>query len=96
MAYVTTNPPNLVLSGFNALSTSIWSYESTDTAGDVDAAGYITDGDALGLKVNDLVLVVDTDASPPVMTSHRVASVTAGGSADLSDLGATLGSTDSD
>ncbi len=96
MAYVTTNPPNLIVCGFNALTTSIWSYESTDASTVVDGDGYITDGDALGLKVNDLVLVVDTDASPPVMTSHIVNSVTAGGAADLTDLGATLGSTDSD
>ena len=96
MAYVTTNPPILIQCGFNASVINTWFYSSTDTAGDVDLSGYITDGDDLGLKVNDLVYVLDTDASPPVLTSHRVASVTAGGAADLSDLGATLGSTDSD
>ena len=96
MAYATTNPPNLIVCGFNAASQSIWSYESTDAAAVVDGDGYITNGDALGLKVNDLVLVTDTDATPPVMTSHRVHSVTAGGACDLTDLGATLGSTDSD
>ncbi len=96
MTYATTNPPNLVLSGFNADSLSIWSYESTDAATTVDGDGYITDADALGMKVNDLVLVTDTDASPAVMTSHRVVSVTAGGAADLTDLGATLGSTEGD
>lgn len=96
MAYATSNPPNLILSGFNANSVSIWSYESTDAAGVVDNTGYITDADDLGLKVNDLVFVTDTDASPVVMTSHIVVSVTIGGAANLSDLGATLGSTDSD
>ena len=93
MAYVTTNPPKLELSTFNASGTSIWSYKSTDAAAVVDGDGYITNADDLGMKVNDLVFVTDTDASPPIVTSHRVATVTAGGAADLSDTGATLGST---
>ena len=96
MAYATSNQPKLGLSGFNASGLSIWFYESTDAAGVVDADGYITDGDDLGMKLGDLVFVTDTDASPRIMTSHIVASVTAGGAVDLSDLGATMGSTDSD
>ncbi len=96
MSYATTNPPNLILSGFNADSISFWSYESTDDAATVDGDGYITNADALGLKVNDLVFVTDTDASPPIVTSHRVHAVTAGGAADLSDTGATMGSTAGD
>ncbi len=96
MTYATTNPPNLVLSGFNAASLSIWSYESADPAATVDGDGYITDGDALGMKVSDLVLVTETDQSPPIITTHSVVSVTAGGAVDLSDLGATLATADGD
>ncbi len=96
MSYSSSNPPNLVLSGFNASSLSIWSYESADPSTDVDADGYITNGDALGMKVSDLVLVTETDQTPPIITTHSVVSVTAGGAVDLSDLGATLATADGD
>lgn len=96
MSYSTSSPPILLVPSFNDQSPSIWTYASTDGATTVDAAGYITNGAALGMKAGDIVIVTDTDASPVVTTTHRVVSVTAGGSADLSDLGATLGSTNSD
>jgi len=93
MAYATTNPPILVSRGIAGYG-NVWHYSSADAAATVDGDGYITDGDALGMKVNDMVLVVDT--ATPLVTSHRVASVTSGGAADLAD-GTTIGSTtDSD
>ena len=72
-----------------------WSYESEDASTVVDAAGYITNASKLGMKVGDIVYVTDTNASPIIVTTHVVTAITAG-AADLSDLGATLGSTNSD
>lgn len=100
MTYSTSNPPSCLMPSLNNTANlpSIWSYSSTDTATAVDASGYITNAGSLGMKVGDLVFVIDNDASPVVMTSHRVVSISATypGAADLSDLGATLGSTNSD
>lgn len=98
MTYATTNPPQLLFKGgIGNVYPSIWGYNSTDTATAVDASGYITNAKQLGMRAGDLVIVTDTDASPVVTTTHRVVSVNATtGAADLSDLGATLGSTNSD
>jgi len=96
MAYDTATPPKLVMPAPMGQGPGIWSYDSTDAAATVDGAGYITNAKALGMKVGDVVLVTDTDASPRIITSHLVASVNATtGVGDLSD-GVTLGSTNSD
>jgi hypothetical protein len=94
MAYVTTNPPKLLTQGVGGAGPSIWSYSSTDAAATVDAANYITNGGSLGMKVGDLVFVVDTDASPVITTLHQV-SATGDGTTDLNDL-TTITQTDSD
>lgn len=94
MAYSTSNPPKLLVQGVGGSGPSIWSYSSTDAAATVDAANYITDGGSLGLKVGDLVYVVDTDASPVIVTLHQV-SATGNGTTDLNDL-TTITQTDSD
>lgn len=94
MAYSTSNPPRLLVSAFDGLAPNIWSYRSTDAAATVDAANYITNGGDLGLKVGDLVYVMDTDASPPIVTLHQV-SATGNGTTDLNDL-TTITQTDSD
>jgi len=47
---------------------------------DVDAAGYFTNGDALGMNVGDVVHVFDTAG---VMTYMFVSAVTAGGAATV-------------
>jgi len=76
---------------------SLWTYNSTDPAADVDGAGYFTNAKKLGMKVGDIVFVTDTDASPPITTSHRVYAIdSTTGAADLSDTGATIGSTAGD
>jgi hypothetical protein len=66
-----------------------WSYQSTDVATDVDASGYFTNGDALGMEVGDTVIVTDTDTST-TMTIHRVTAVTAGGAATVSTTGTNI------
>jgi lipid-binding SYLF domain-containing protein len=87
MTYAVTNPPALVTQSI--AGPRIWIYKSADAAGDIDAAGYITNGDELGMKVNDLVLVIDT--ATPLHTTHVVRTVTAGGAVNL-DAGTTVGS----
>ncbi len=86
MAYSTDNPPFVLTEGVGGFM-RLWGYKSTDATGVVDGSGYITNGDALGMQAGDVVFVIDTDATPPSMTLHVVASVTAGGAADLTDTG---------
>lgn len=92
MSYSTSNPPVCIQPSFNGNTPSIWSYRSTDPAADVDDNGYISNAKDLGMRAGDIMLVEDTDASPVVLTSHRVASINADGSANLSD-GVVLAST---
>lgn len=95
MAYATTNPPMLTLAGGltrgnpnananEATGINIWSYVSADAAATVNGAGYITNGDALGMKVGDIVNGRDT-ATPKTYISY-VSAVTAGGAASLTQL----------
>jgi len=84
MAYSTTNPPKLLVPSFtDGAQASIWTYASTDAASVVRVTNYFTDGDDLGMKVGDIVFVIDTDTN--LTTSHVVEDVTAGGQADLGD-----------
>lgn len=82
MAYATTNPPQC-LKGGPAGGLQLWLYASTDVHTDVDAAGYFTNGSALGMRVNDPVVVVKTTATIGA-TIHVVTAVTAGGAATVS------------
>ena len=96
MTYSTSTPPVLVVQGgVGNQFPAIWAYNSTDAASDVDADGYITNGKKLGMKLGDIVMVTDTNASPRITTTHMVAAVNSDGSVDLSD-GVTIASTDSD
>ena len=72
----------------------MWIYRSTDAAATVDAANYITNGGSLGMSIGDIVIVIDTDASPVIATMHQV-SATGDGTTDLNDL-TTITQTDSD
>lgn len=89
MSYSTSNPPVLKSSSPLTGAGQTWAYRSTDVATDVDASGYFTNGDALGMKVGDIVEVCDTDTST-TMTFHRVTTVTAGGAATISTTGLTI------
>ena len=81
MAYATTNPPNLVAQGIGE-APALWIYAHTDVHTDVDASDYFSNGDALGMRVNDGVIVVKTDATIGA-TLHVVTAVTAGGAATV-------------
>lgn len=94
MPYSTSNPPVLLVEGTGGFM-RIWGYRSVDAAALIQITDYITNGDDLGMQAGDWVFAVDTDATPPGMTIHGVASVTAGGAADLTDgIAAAPGDTD--
>jgi hypothetical protein len=69
--------------GGTVTNPSVWVYQSTDVHTDVDAADYFSDGNALGMKVNDIVIVVKTSATIGA-TLHVVTTSTAGGAATVS------------
>lgn len=91
MAYATSG---LTLISQGLTGPRLWRYESADARTVVDAAGYISDADDRGVQVGDLIFVYDNDASPVVISSHVVVSITAG-AADLDD-GVLLTGADSD
>lgn len=82
MAYATTLPPLCIGGGLGA-GPQLWIYNSEDVHTDVDATGYFTNGDALGMKVGDHVIVGKTTATIG-STLHYVTTVTAGGAATVS------------
>jgi hypothetical protein len=97
MAYSTSNPPALSPSGPLTGAGRKWIYKSTDAASVARVSGYFSNAKNLGMQVGDIVEVHDTDASPYIVTTHVVSAINATtGAADLSDVGATLGSTNTD
>lgn len=81
MAYSATNPPQLLTPRVGG-GLALWLYASTDVHTDVDATDYFTNGDALGMKVNDTVIVTKTSATIGC-TIHTVTTVKAGGAATV-------------
>lgn len=94
MAYSTSSPPVLIVPapmGASAVP-SVWAYSSADVDADVDASGYFTNGDALGMKVGDIVIVRDT--ATPKTWIHVVITVASGGAATVNATGNALGLTE--
>lgn len=81
MAYSTANPPRLISQSVGTNGGALWIYVSADAAATVLGAGYITDGDALGMKVNDSIIIIDS--TTPLSTLAMVDAVAAGGAAEL-------------
>lgn len=81
MAYSTSNPPNKVTEAIGT-GPALWIYNSTDVHTTVVGADYFSNGDALGLKVGDHMIVGKTSATIG-STIHYVQTVTAGGAATL-------------
>lgn len=81
MSYATTNPPKLVATASGG-GPRLWIYTSTDVHTDVDATDYFTNGDDLGMKVGDVVIVSKSTATIG-STVHYVSAVTAGGAATI-------------
>lgn len=82
MAYVTTNPPKLMVPSVGSGQPALWVYTSTDIHTDVDASGYFTNGSDLGLRVGDIMFVSKSSATIGT-TVHYVQTVTAGGAATV-------------
>lgn len=81
MAYSTSTPPQLMVPRMGS-GIAIWAYNSTDVHTDVDATDYFSNGDDLGMKVGDVVIVSKTTATVGT-TIHYVSAVTAGGAATV-------------
>lgn len=81
MSYAVTNPPVCLIPSMGGHS-AVWVYKSTDAHGSVEATDYFSDGADRGMKVNDVVIVLDTDA--PACTIHLVSAVDADGNATIS------------
>lgn len=81
MAYSTSNPPRLVSQPIAGQRE--WQLVTTDASATVRVTGYISNADDLGMKVNDLVTLFDTTNG--IVSTLKVASVTAGGAANLAD-----------
>lgn len=92
MPYSVSNPPQVVAQGVdNSLGPKMWTYATADVEATIKAAGYITNGGNLGMKVGDWVLITITSTGN--ISSYRVVTVsaTAPGAVDLSD-GTVIGS----
>lgn len=83
MAYSTSNPPSLISQAV-AGGRKLWLYASTDAATVVRVTGYITDGYLRGMRAGDLVLMIDTDASP-IAAQMMIVSSASTTATDLSD-----------
>ena len=81
MAYATTNPPALVSQRVGAAGGAIWVYSDADVLSTILAADYISNGDALGMEVGDVVFVVNS--ANGTAKQARVTAVTSGGAATL-------------
>lgn len=74
MAYSVTNPPALVTQRIGD-GPAVWIYKSADDDATTNGASYYSNGVALGMRVGDIVLVVDT--ATPKVSYHGVASLSA-------------------
>jgi hypothetical protein len=91
MAYSTSAPPSCILQAI--VGPKIWHHTAADATATVDASGYITNGGALGMSVNDIVYHKDSTTTATALTMHKVVTVssTYPGAVDLSD-GTVVGS----
>lgn len=80
MAYSTSNPARLLVPSIGS-APALWSYQSTHTTTEGLASGFFTNGAALGMKVNDFVLVVSSTGFIPAL--HAVSTVTASSAATV-------------
>ena len=96
MAYSTSAPPVLVTQAIAGLR--IWYHESADATAAFDASGFITNGGALGMKVNDLVIHKDSTTDATAATMHKVVTVssTYPGAVDCGDGTVVANATNSD
>ncbi len=63
MAYSSTNPPQMIAQRFGGGGPGLWSYRHTDTIATVCGSSYFSNGGALGMKVGDVMLVLNTTST---------------------------------
>ena len=80
MAYETSNPPQKVSGGIGG-GGNLFLYIDGDAAVTVRGANYFSNGEDLGMKVGDVVLLSDT--STPLGTILVVSAVSAAGAATV-------------
>lgn len=97
MAYATSNPPGLLAQGIGG-SRKLWLYVSTDTSTAVRVSGYFTNGYSLGMRAGDILISVDSDASPIAAHLYVVNASSKSGSTETVDVsdGVAITATDSD
>lgn len=78
MTYATSNPPAKIAEQVGG-NGSVWLYKSTDDDATVNGTDYFTNGEALGMQVGDIVLVIDT--TTPKGSFHFVSAIDADGNA---------------
>jgi hypothetical protein len=76
MAYATTNPPKVLVPRMGT-GNALWVYASLDAHATVAGANYFSNGFDLGMRANDVVIVLDTDQ--PSGTIHMVTESSADG-----------------
>lgn len=59
MAYLTSNPPRLINPSIGS-DVQGWVYKSTHTSTEVLAAGFFSNGSDLGMRVADLMTVINS------------------------------------
>jgi hypothetical protein len=67
MAYETSNPPRLLIPSIGG-GLQVWGYQSTHASTVVAGAGFFSNGAALGMRVGDVVLVVNSTSGVPYVT----------------------------
>lgn len=80
MSYSTSNPPNLLAPSIGARP-AVWAYQSTHTSTETLASGFFSNGAGLGMKVADIVLVINSTSGVPYVTG--VSSVAASSAATV-------------
>lgn len=104
MAYSVNNPPVPVssgpLAGYGANEPGagqtipkIWVYSSADPIATVQGAGYFTNGLTLGMRVNDIVFVIDNNLARMYPSFVTVVTPTPGAPAVAGTGTATVNST---
>lgn len=78
MAYSTSNPPSMIVARIGD-GPAVWIYKSADVDSDVNATDYFSNGQALGMRAGDFVLVYDT--TTPKGSFHYVSAIDADGNA---------------
>lgn len=104
MAYSTANPPVPVsigpLAGFNAnepggtyTTPKLWVYSSADPIATVQGAAYFSNGLTLGMRLGDIVFVIDNNLSKMYPSFVTAVTPTAGAPAVAGTGSATINST---